>query len=149
NIESTSANAGVEAPQLSWPPWQQQPHAFADDTTTPGQPADHSTQAPTRYAMGVIVVATAAVAGDLSYLWSSNQGSNSPDPVNLVSAAPGVPSDLAQQGPRAAATPSLLPESARRSAVSPSEEARLRERARQLTIKAARLWQVDAPARLI
>jgi hypothetical protein len=101
--------------------------------------------------MGLIVVATAAVAGTLSYLWSSHQGSNSPDPVILVSAAPGLPSDPAQQeGARAtAATPSLLPDSSRRSVFSPSEEARLREHARQLTIKAARLWQVDAPARLI
>jgi hypothetical protein len=44
---------------------------------------------------------------------------------------------------------SLPSDSARRSIFSQSDEAGLRERARQLTIKAARLWQVDAPARLI
>lgn len=48
-----------------------------------------------------------------------------------------------------AESPSLPPDSARRSLSSQSDEAGLRERARQLTIKAARLWQVDAPARLI
>jgi hypothetical protein len=48
-----------------------------------------------------------------------------------------------------AESPSLPSESARRSIFSQSDEASLRERARQLTIKAARLWQVDAPARLI
>ena len=150
----SSPNVESAPPQLSWPPWQQQPRSSAGDTTSAGvrsgdQPADNWG----RYAMGLIVVATAAVAGTVSYLWSSHQGSNPPDRANLVSAAPnpGVPPDPARQpGARAVAeSPSLPPDSARRSFVSQSDEALLRERARQLTIKAARLWQVDAPARLI
>jgi hypothetical protein len=162
NLESAQASARLEAQQLSWPPWQQQPRPFAGDTTTAGahsaapsadtwaQPDDHSKQG--RYVTGLIVIATAAVAGTVSYLWSSHQGSNSRDPADLVSsAAPSTPPDPARQpGARAVAeSPSLPPESARRLVFSPSEEARLRERAQQLTVKAARLWQVDAPARLI
>ena len=150
----SSPNVESAPPQLTWPPWQQQPRESAGDTTSAGvrsgaQPADNWG----RYAMGLIVIATAAVAGTVSYLWSSHQGSNSPDRANLVSVAPnpGVPPDPARQpGARAVAeSPSLPPDSARRSFVSKSDEALLRERARQLTIKAARLWQVDAPARLI
>ena len=163
NVESSPASACLEAPQLSWPPWQQQPRASAGDTTTAGvhsgaqpadqwgQPADHSKQAQARYATGFIVIATAAAAGTLSYLWSSHQGSNPSNRTDLVSAAPSVPPEATRQpGARAVAeSPSLPPDSAQRSVFSPSDEARLRERARQLTIKAARLWQVDAPARLI
>jgi hypothetical protein len=154
NAILSSPNVESAPPQLSWPPWQQPPHASAGDTTSAGvhsgaQPADNWG----RYATGLIVIATAAVAGTVSYLWSSHQGSNSPDRANLVSVAPnpGVPPEPARQpGARAVAeSPSLAPDSARRSFVSQSDEALLRERARQLTIKAARLWQVDAPARLI
>ena len=150
----SSPNVESAPPQLSWPPWQQQARESAGDTASAGvhsgaQPADNWG----RYAMGLIVIATAAVAGTVSYLWSSHQGSNPPDRANLVSVAPnpGVPPDPARQpGARAVAeSPSLPPDSARRSFVSQSDEALLRERARQLTIKAARLWQVDAPARLI
>jgi len=150
----SSPNVESAPPKLSWPPWQQPPRASAGDTTSAGvrsgaQPADNWG----RYAMGLIVIATAAVAGTVSYLWSSHQGSNPPDRANLVSVAPnpGVPPDPARQpGARAVAeSPSLPPDSARRSFVSQSDEALLRERARQLTIKAARLWQVDTPARLI
>jgi hypothetical protein len=150
----SSPNVESAPPQLSWPPWQQPPRASAGGTTSAGvrpgaQPADNRG----RYATGVIVIATAAVAGTVSYLWSSHQGSNPPDRANLVSVAPnpGVPPDPARQpGARAVAeSPSLPPDSARRSFVSQSDEALLRERARQLMIKAARLWPVDAPARLI
>lgn len=165
SVESAPASARAESPQLSWPPWQQPPREFADDTTTAaehsgdepadkwGRPADHSANAQTRFATGLIVVATAAMAGTVAYLWSSHLGTNPPDRADLVSAAlnPSVPPDPARQpGARAVAeSPSLPPDSARRSLSSQSDEAGLRERARQLTIKAARLWQVDAPARLI
>src|SRR5215813_5028891 len=122
NLETAPANARLEAQQLSWPPWQQQPHALAGDTTTADvhftQSADQWVQPPdqpkpTRYATGLIIVATAAVAGTVSYLWSSQQGSNSPDRANLVSAAPSVPTDPALQ-PAArgvAESPALLPDS--------------------------------------
>src|SRR5262249_33352048 len=152
NLESVQASARLEAQQLSWPPWQQQTRPFAGDTTTAGadsaaQPADTWAQPDDRpkqgrYATGLIVIATAAVAASVSYLWSSHQGSNSRAPADLVSsAAPSLPPDPARQpGARAVAeAPSPPPESARRLALSPSEEARLRERAQQLTIKAARL----------
>src|SRR5712671_6804681 len=67
----SSPNVESAPPQLSWPPWQQQPRSSAGDTTSAGvrsgdQPADNWG----RYAMGLIVVATAAVAGTVSYLWS-------------------------------------------------------------------------------
>src|SRR5262249_21330181 len=137
------------------------------DTTTAGmhsdappadewdQLADHSKPAPARYATGLIVIATAIAAGTASYLWSSHQGTNPLDKAYLVSATsnPNAPLDQARQsgaGARAVAEqPSPPPDSARQSFYSPSDEARLRERARQLTIKVAHLWQVDAPARLI
>src|SRR5262245_60780564 len=162
NVESASATGLPDAPQLSWPPWQQQPRASASNTTTAGvqsgvplddnwsQPEDRSKQ--TRYATGLIIVVTAAVAGTVSYLWSSHQGTSPPDQATSITAAPpSDPPDPARQpAARAVAeSPSLLPDSARRSVFSPADEARLRERARELTIKAARLWQVDAPARLI
>jgi hypothetical protein len=139
--------------------------APAGDTTASGAPADaqlanewvqaadDSKQAQGRYATALIVIATAAVAGTVSYLWSSHQGSTPADRADLVAAAtnPDAQPDSARQpGARAVAeSPSPPPDSARRSVFSPSDEARLRESARQLTVKAARLWQVDAPARLI
>jgi hypothetical protein len=70
-----------------------------------------------------------------------------------AAAQPNVPTNTARQPAsetRAVAeSPALPPDSDRRPPVSQSDEARVRESARQLTIKAARLWQVDAPARLI
>src|SRR5262245_22571595 len=85
NIESAPASVRLEAQQLSWPPWQQPQRAFPDDTTAAGvhatqsadhwiQPADDAKQEPARYATALIIVATAAVAGTVSYLWSSQQG---------------------------------------------------------------------------
>jgi hypothetical protein len=116
------------------------------------KPAD-SKHAQARYATGLIVIVTAAAAGTVSYLWSSYPRSNPLDPADVVSAAPNPSVQLdpaLQPTARAAAkSPSLPPDSARRSVLSQSDEAGVRERARQLTIKAARLWQVDTPARLI
>jgi hypothetical protein len=158
NVESASTSVRAEPPQLSWPPWQQRQHMSAGDTQPADkweQPADQSKQAQARYATGLIVVATAVAAGTVSYLWSSHQGTNPLDRTYLESATsnPKVPLDQGRQpaaGARAVGEqPSPTADPAGRSFLSPSDEARLRERARQLTIKAARLWQVDAPARLI
>jgi len=159
------ASTPVEAPQLSWPPWQQPPRTFAGDTRTAGvhpgaqpadewvPPADHAKQPQSRFATALIVIATAAAAGTVSYLWSSRQGNNPPGSPDLVVAAPnpsGPPDSARQPGALAVApSPSVPPSTAKPPVFSPSDEARLREGARQLTIKAARLWQVDAPARLI
>jgi hypothetical protein len=130
-------------------------HSGAQPADEWDQPADPSKQAQARYATGLIVLATAVAAGTVSYLWSSQQGTNPLDKAYLVptTSNPNAALDQARQ-PAAEARaveeqPSLPPDSARRSFFSPSDEARLRERARQLTIKAARVWQVDAPARLI
>jgi hypothetical protein len=169
NVESAPASARAEATEERQPPWQRPQRAFTGDAAIAGvhpaaQPADkwdgpatHTDNAQTPQMSGpmfaAIVVATAAAAGTVAYLWSSRPGSNPPYRADLVSAAsnPSIPLDPArQQAARAVAqSPSLPPDSARRSAFSPSDEARAQERARQLTIKAARLWQVDAPARLI
>jgi hypothetical protein len=100
----------------------------------------------------LIVVATAAAAGAVAYLWSSPNA----DRMDVASAARELPAPLEQPQlpaarvvPAPTAQPSPAPVSALRSFFSQSDEASSRERARQLTIKAARLWQVDAPARLI
>src|SRR5215813_10348 len=155
NVDSTPASAGAESPQLSWPPWQPQ-RASAGDTASVhsrarpadkwSRPADHSKHAQARYSTGLIVIVTAAAAGIVSYLWSSYPRTNPPDRADVVSTAP-IPSVQLDPAlpPAARAIPS---DSARRSVLSQSDEAGVRERARQLTIKAARLWQVDAPARL-
>jgi hypothetical protein len=93
-------------------------------------------------AKGLIIVATAAAAGIAGYLWNSP---NAPDRVDVASVAlPALP-DSGQP----AAQPPPAPASALRSLFSPSDEASARERARQLTIKTARLWPVDAAARVI
>jgi len=119
------------------------------------QPADQSKPAQARYATGLIIVATAVAAGTVSYLWSSHQAANPLDKTYLetTTSDPKAPLDQARQpaagAPALGEQPSLPPDPARGSFFSLSDEARLRERARQLTIKAARLWQVDAPARLI
>jgi hypothetical protein len=101
--------------------------------------------------MGLIVVATAASTGIVAFLWSSP---NAPDRIDVASAARELPTSLdsgQQPATRAvpAAQPSPAPVSALRSFFSQSDEASARERARQLTIKAARLWQVNAAARVI
>ena len=170
NVESAPANARVEATEQSRPPWERQ-RAFSSDATMAGVhptsqpthkwdgPATHTDDAQTRQMSGpmfsAIVVATAAAAGTVAYLWSSHQGSNPPDRVDLVSTAaqPSVPPSPGRQPVSAtravAESPAPPPDSVGRPLFSQSDETRLRERARQLTIKAARLWQVDAPARLI
>ncbi len=171
NVESAPANTRVEATDQSRPPWERQ-RTFPGDATIGSVhstsqpvhkwddgPATQTDDAQTRQMSGpmfsAIVVATAAAAGTVAYLWSSHQGSNPPDRVDLVSAPaqPSVPPSPGRQpasGTGAVAEPPALPpDPDRRPLVSQSDEARLRERARQLTIKAARLWQVDAPARLI
>jgi hypothetical protein len=171
NVESAPANTRVEATEQSRPSWERPQRAFPGDATIAGVhptsqpehkwdgPATHTDDAQTRQMSGpmfsAIVVATAAAAGTVAYLWSSHQGTNPPDRVDLVSVAaePIVPPSPGRQpasGTGAVAEPPALPpDPDRRPLVSQSDEARLRERARQLTIKAARLWQVDAPARLI
>jgi hypothetical protein len=165
NVESAPANVRVEIPEQSWAPWEQAQRPLPGDATIhaaaqPTHKSDATTDdAQTRQMSGpmfaVIVVATSAAAGAVAYLWSSHQGTNLPDRVDLVAAAvqPSVPPSPGRQpasGTRAVAESSALPpDSDRRPLVSQSDEARLRESARQLTIKAARLWQVDAPARLI
>jgi hypothetical protein len=96
----------------------------------------------------LIVVATAAAAGIVAYLWSSPNA----DRMNVASAAGELPAPFEQPqlpGTRVVPAPTAQPVSALRSFFSQSDEASSRERARQLTIKAARLWQVDAAARLI
>jgi hypothetical protein len=159
NVEGAPANARVEATEQSWPPWERPQPAFPGDTMADVRRATHTDDAQTRPMSGpmfaAIVVATSAAAGAVAYLWSSHQGSNPPDRVDLLPAAvqPSVPPSPGRQpasGTHAVAElPALPPDSDRRPLVSQSDEARLRESARQLTIKAARLWQVDAPARLI
>jgi hypothetical protein len=170
NVESAPVNARVEATEQSQPPWEWQ-RTFPGNPTMAGVPptsqpahkwdgpATHTDDTQTRQMSGpmfsAIVVATAAAAGTVAYLWSSHQGTNPPDRVDLVSAAaqPSVPPSPGRQpasGTGAVAeSPTLPPDSVGRPLFSQSDETRLRERARQLTIKAARLWQVDAPARLI
>src|SRR5262245_3800031 len=155
NVDSTPASARAEQPQLSWPPWQPQ-RASAGDTASVhsraqpadkwSRPADHSKHAQARYSTGLIVIVTAAAAGIVSYLWSSYPRTNPPDRADVVSTAPN-PSVQLDPAPQLAAR-AIPSDSARRSVLSQWDEAGVRERARQLTIKAARLWQVDAPARL-
>jgi hypothetical protein len=160
NVEGAPANARVEATEQSWPPWERSQPAFPGDAMADVHPAAHADDAQTRQMSGpmfaAIVVATAAAAGAVAYLWSSHQGTNPPDRVDLVSVAaqPSVPPSPDRQpasGTRVVTESPALPppDPVERSLFSPSDETRLRERVRQLTIKAARLWQVDAPARLI
>lgn len=166
NVKSAPANARVEATEQSWPPWERPQRAFPGDATMTGvhpQPAHHgpatTNDTQTRQMSGpmfaAIVVATSAAAGAVAYLWSSHQGTSPSDRIDLVpaTAQPSVPQSPGRQpasGTRAVAeAPALPPDSDRRPLISQSDKARVRERARELTIKAARLWQVDAPARLI
>src|SRR5262245_6424994 len=105
---------------------------------------------------GLLVVVTAAVAGTVSYLWSSAPGPNAPERADVASAARELPAPLDSAQPEARVVPPPVtqpsvpaPVSALRSLFSQSDEASARERARQLTIKAARLWEVDASARIV
>jgi hypothetical protein len=165
NVKRTPATARAAAPEQSRPHWEQPQRAFPDDATMhPAQPAHKwdgpatTNDAQTRQMSGpmfaAIVVATSAAAGAVAYLWSSHQGTSPPDRIDLApaTAQPSVPQSPGRQPASATRTvtesPALPPDS-RRPLVSQSDEARVRERARELTIKAARLWQVDAPARLI
>jgi len=108
-------------------------------------------------AKNLIVIATAAAAGILAYLLNFSREPSTSGRADLASATPGLPTplDSAQEpatrvAPPTVAQPSVpAPVSPLRSLFSSSDEASLRERARQLTIKAARLWQVDASARVI
>ena len=157
---------GTETTEASQPPWKQKRprRAFAGDVAMaelrndlvemselPGQ----SPEPPNSAVFGakvLIVVATAAAAGTVAYLWSSPNA----DRMDVASAARELPAPLEQPQlpptrvvPAPTAQPPPAPVSALRSFFSQSDEASSRERARQMTIKAARLWQVDAPARLI
>jgi hypothetical protein len=119
--------------------------AVADDMSEPPAPKPPISNSWVLGSKGLIIVATAAAAGVVAYLWSSP---NASDRIDVASAARELPASLdSGQQPRAA--PSPAPVSALRSFFSQSDEASARERARQLTIKAARLWQVDGPARVI
>jgi hypothetical protein len=164
NLNTPPADARTEAPE---PPWRHKrpPRAFAgdvamaelrndladvpDDMSEPPAPEPPISNPWVLGAKGLIVVATATAAGVVAYLWSSP---NASDRIDVASAARELPASLdSGQQPRAAPTaqPSPAPVSALRSFFSQSDEASARERARQLTIKAARLWQVDGPARVI
>jgi hypothetical protein len=103
-----------------------------------------------------LIVATAMAAGSIAYL-ANSPGPSTPGRVDVASAARERPAPLdSAQAPATrvlpppAAEPSApAPVSTLRSLFSQSDETSLRERAQQLTIKAARLWQVDASARVI
>jgi len=69
--------------------------------------------------------------------------------VDIVSAAREQPRAAVLPAAHPSESPPAPPASARRLLAPQSDDASARERARQLTIKAARLWQVDAPARMI
>jgi len=164
--DSPPASARTEAAESSQPPWKQKRprRAFAGDVAmaelrndlaeAPDEMSEPPVPAPKPAAgifgaKGVIVVATAAAASIIGYLWSSP---NAPDRVDVASAARERPAQLDQQPPtRVVQAPAAQPPSAPVAALRSffSDEATARERARQLTIKAARLWQVDAPARVI
>src|SRR5436853_561563 len=162
----STPSARTEATEASQPPWKQKRprRAFAGDVAMAelrndlvemSELPDQSPEPPTSAVFGakvLIVVATAAAAGAVAYLWSSPNA----DRMDVASAARELPAPLEQPQlpatrvvPAPTAQPSPAPVSALRSFFSQSNEASSRERARQLTIKAARLWQVDAPARLI
>jgi hypothetical protein len=160
----STPSARTEATEASQPPWKRPRRAFAGDVAMaelrndlvemselPGQ-APEPPKSAVYGAKVLIVVATAAAAGAVAYLWSSPNA----DRMDVASAARELPAPLEQPQlpatrvvPAPTAQPSPAPVSALRSFFSQSDEASSRERARQLTIKAARLWQVDAPARLI
>ena len=170
-LDSVSAPPGIrtEAPEASQPPWKQKRprQAFAGDVAiaksrtdlvkVPGpmsEPPGQAPQAPIARIFSAIIVASVAVIGTVSYLSSPAPGPNVPDRIDIASAGGELPASLQRLPakrvvPAPAAQPALAPVSALRSFFSQSEEASSRERARQLTIKAARLWRVDAPARLI
>jgi hypothetical protein len=105
----------------------------------------------------LVVTAAAAAAGALAYVLSSAPKPSAPGRADVASAARDVPAPLdstqklaTRVAPPPVAQPSVpAPVSALRSLLSQSDEASMRERARLLTIKAARLWQVDAPAQVI
>ncbi len=172
--DSPLAGVRAEAPEASQPPWRQKRprRVFAGDVAMAewrmdlAETLDPMRELPGRApeppnsrifgAKGLIVVATAAAAGTLAYLWSSTPGPNVPDRVDIAWAArerpdspkqPQLPATRVVPAPAAQASPA--PVSALRSFFLQSDEASARERARQLTIKAARLWQVDTSARVI
>ena len=167
NLNVPPAGARTAAPEPSQPPWMHRrpPRAFAGDVAmaelrndladVPDEmsepPAPEPPISNSGLLKGLIVVATAAAAGTVAYLWSSP---NAPDRMDVASAARELPASLdsgqqpaTRDVPGPAAQPA--PVSALRSFFSQSDEANARERARQLTIKAARLWQIDGPARVI
>ena len=155
---------GTETTEASPPPWKQKRprRAFAGDVAMAelrndlvemSELPDQAAEPPKSAVYGakvLIVVATAAAAGTVAYLWSSPNA----DRMDVASAARELPAPLEQpQLPATRVVPvptaQPAPVSALRSFFSQSDEASSRERARQLTIKAARLWPVDAAARLI
>jgi len=162
-----SSYAAKTAQQPEQPPWKQQRQrrAFGGDVAMAelrkelAQVPDRVPEPPIPDSKGFgakgLIVATAAAAGTAAYLWSSAPEPNASGQVDVASAARERPAPL-DQAPQPAtrvvpppvAQPSVpAPVSALRSLFSSDESAR--ERARQLTIKAARLWQVDASARVI
>ena len=166
---SQPTGARTEAPEASLPQWKlKRPRrAFAgdvamaelrvdlaeasDDMSAPPDPALQLANSRIFGAKGLIVVATAAVAGAVAYLWNSP---NAPDRVEVASAVGGAPASLDVREPPVVSAPSVQPSpppvsALRWSLFSQSDEATARERARQLTIKAARLWKVNAAARVI
>ena len=154
-LNGLPADAHTAPAESSQPPWKQKRprQAFAGDVALAGL-RDHLARVPDGVpeppapnsrrifgATGLIVVATAAAAGTVAYLWSSAPGPNAPEQVDVASAAlEAVPPPVIQPS---------APVSALRSLFSQSDEASARERARQLTIKAARLWEIDASARIV
>jgi len=167
DLDGSPAGAGAEPAESPQPPWKQkQPRqAVAGDVSMAGlrialaQAPEQEPEPPALNSkiFGLIVVATAAVSGTVAYLWSSAPAPNTPEHANVASAAlePPAPQDSAQPPATRVVPPPVTqpsapaPISALRSLFSQSDEVSARERARQLTIKAARLWQVDASARMI
>jgi len=137
NHDVPLAGVRAEAPEASQPPWKQKRprRVFAGDVAMaelrmdlaetldpmnqlPGQAPDPPNSrifGP----KGLVVVATAAAAGTLAYLWSSAPGPNVPDRVDIAWAARERPGSLEPQLPATrvvpapAAQPSPAPVSAR------------------------------------
>jgi hypothetical protein len=151
----------TESPQ---PPWKQkQPRqalggdiAMAGLRTVLAQAPDRVPHSRIFGGTGLLVVVTAAAAGTVSYFWSSAPGPNAPERTDVASAARELPAPLDSAQPVTRVVPPPVtqpsvpaPVSTLRSLFSQSDEASARERVRQLTIKAARLWEVDASARIV
>src|SRR5882757_6720079 len=93
--DSPLAGVRAEAPEASQPPWKRPRQAFAGDVAMAelhmdlAETLDPMSELPGQApgppnsrifgAKGLIVVATAAAAGTLAYLWSSTPGPNVPD----------------------------------------------------------------------